>query len=276
MARLPVHRSRWWLGDPAFRAPASRQTCLWHKFSPSAWATTVARARFSLIYTMASVTLIAGISIVPSIGFFKFAYDAISELALKHDEIEVSNSLEARRDRVRSYYGELQEDQTRTIDKIAQRRITETLDRYDKVASAEEQSEGFGFEYTNEPALDPNQSRPIDGASNANKTGSGAQSITESINTAIEIAIARAALVFPSNSLGSEMSKLGVASSEAEQYFFDEEEPNVFRMEWTRDSRLPSLTVRSRYPEWQGFTWRDSALVIDCFYHSGRLAFEYC
>ena len=73
----------------------------------SAWIRRVSKDRFAAAYSLAVLTVITGASMVPCIGCFKFAYDVVSETALKHDEIVVSKDLLARRDRIHSYYLDL-------------------------------------------------------------------------------------------------------------------------------------------------------------------------
>lgn len=208
----------------------------------SARAKQLVQAHLAVTYSLAALTVITAVSMVPCVGCFKFSFDAVSEMALKHDEIELSQSLLARRDRIRSYYGGLGPARGPKIHLAAMQRITETLDRYDK---------HFGFCYTGEPKLGfspDSQVDPCDSVEPQEK----ANSFTESINVAIEKAIAEAVLVFPTNTLGAEMSKLGVASSEGEEHSFGEPAPNRFKLTWKPGSRLAGLTVDSRYPKWAG------------------------
>jgi hypothetical protein len=193
---------------------------------------------------------------VPCIGCFKFAFDAVSEMALKHDELELSQSLLARRDRIESYYSGLGPERRPHIHCAATQRIDKTLDRYDK---------DFGFYYTNEPKLG-SSTAPQSNRCDPIKPQDEANSVTESINVAIERAIAAAVLVFPANPLGAEMSKLGVASSKGEEYSFSEPEANRFKLTWTPGSTLSGLAVDSRYSKWGGLRWWGNgfALLLWC------------
>jgi hypothetical protein len=207
-------------------------------------------------YSLAALTVITAVSMVPCVGCFKFAFDAVSEMALKHDELELSQSLLARRDRIESYYSGLGPERRPHIHCAATQRIDKTLDRYDK---------DFGFYYTNEPKLG-SSTAPQSNRCDPIKPQDEANSVTESINVAIERAIAAAVLVFPANPLGAEMSKLGVASSKGEEYSFSEPEANRFKLTWTPGSTLSGLAVDSRYSKWGGLRWWGNgfALLLWC------------
>ena len=112
--------------------------------------------RFATTYSLAILTVITATSMIPCVGCFKFAYDMISETAIKHDEIMLSKSLLTRQERIRRYYLDLipaysqspsDADPNLKIKQTATRRLRETLDRYDIASSTHD----FGFTYANEP-----------------------------------------------------------------------------------------------------------------------------
>jgi hypothetical protein len=76
------------------------------------------------------LSVIAAAGIVPCIGFFKYSYDAITELVLKRDEIDVSERLIHRHDRILEYYKDLHSPKT-AKGPIADQRISVRWDRYD-------------------------------------------------------------------------------------------------------------------------------------------------
>jgi hypothetical protein len=218
----------------------------------SARAKHLMRTHLAATYSLAALTVITAVSVVPCVGFFKFAFDAVSEMALKHDQIELSQSLLARRDRIKGYYRALGGALGPKMHCAATQRMDSTLDRYDK---------DFGFSYREEPKLSSipgAQSNQCDAIKPLNE----GDSFTESINVAIERAIAAAVLVFPANPLGAEMSKLGVASSTGEEYSFSEPEANRFTLSWKPESRLSGLMVDSQYSKWRGLPWWGYACAL--------------
>ena len=218
----------------------------------------IALSHFRVAYALTVVSIITCVALVPSVGFFKYAYDAVTELSLKRDQIVFSESLVARRDRIRRYY----ETVALHAESIAEKRLNESCDRYDKAVEF--------FATTGEPALptDPQSPAPRAGGSpqalSGCDTNSGPKAnptavkpAPEPINDWIEKSIARATLTFPSNQLGREMSELGVASSGPEacsssERCWDELAPRRFRLSWTEQSRIPNLTVTSSYAKWGG------------------------
>ncbi len=62
---------------------------------------------FSTTYVLAVLSVITAAGLVPCVGFFKYSYDAVTELALKRDEIEVSGQLIRREAAIREYYSDL-------------------------------------------------------------------------------------------------------------------------------------------------------------------------
>ena len=196
----------------------------------------VVQAHFTGGYALAAVSMLACLALVPCLGFFKYAYDAVSEISLKHDQAVLSQSLLERRDRIRSYY------ETLLAPEIASRRMQEVWDRYDK---------GF-YQISCEPNLSYVSS---DDCTDNRETSK--PSFTDWLNDRIEKQIARATLTFPSNETGSEMSRLGVASTndaDAWERSWREVTPTYFRLRWKPASRLPNLVVASSYPKWNGMT----------------------
>ena len=85
----------------------------------------------------------------------------------------------------------------------------------------------------------------------------------ENINNVLERWMARATLRFPSNTLGQEMSKLGVASTEnSSGHYWNELSPTCFQLVWTKRSGSPLLTVTSSYRDWWGLRLRDRILLL--------------
>jgi hypothetical protein len=207
----------------------------------------IVREHFSLVYALASVSVITAIAFVPCVSFFKYAYDAVSELSLKRDQLLVSKQVLDRRDGVRSYYEQIGAPQTGV------KRIAETLDRYDRCfftirSEPSLESEPLALNASaSEPCLAPNGEYP--GRTFAAKPG---------INEWVEKILAQATLRFPSNQIGLEMSKLGVASSGNKgiwEHGWKELDPEVFRLAWKPESRLANFSVTSRYLSWQGLSW---------------------
>ncbi len=217
--------------------------------------------RFATTYSLAILTVITAISMVPCVGCFKFAYDMISETALKHDEIMLSKALLMRQDRIHRYYldlipayshGTSDADPNFRIKQTAARRVRETLDRYDIASSAND----FGFTYANEPGARLH-------ATAAEKAAIQRIGLSEHV----EQAIASAVLHFPANNLGSQMSKLGVAATNdsdiASDYQFDEPAPNMFVLSWNQGSALPSeFRVTATYPTWKGLLWWGNGMIL--------------
>lgn len=79
------------------------------------------------IYVAAGVSLLAVTTVVPTFGFFKFAHDAASELATKHEQMTLLNVLADRENRIVGY------SHAWAPGWITQRR-KESLDRYDTLS----------------------------------------------------------------------------------------------------------------------------------------------
>ena len=204
------------------------------------WIRQTAAKRFSLTYVLLALSVTACVAIVPCVGFFKYAYDAVTELALKHDQLSLSWRLVERRNSIRHYYEQL------NAPKIAKDRIVDPLGRYDRI------KDEHNRDLECEPQLTDDDQPP-----NCKQTGSSdREHVSDRINDWIEKQIARATVTFPSNQLGSEISKLGVASTDdtksLEEHYWIEEEPTHFALHWNPDSIGSGLIVTSSYTEWKG------------------------
>jgi hypothetical protein len=215
------------------------------------------RKHFKKGYVLAALSVIAASAFVPCIGSFKYAYDAVSELSLKHDQLKLADSLIARRDRIRKYYSESVHSPI-SSKVIAQLRLSSTMDRYDTATLPGETSSFFavGYEPDNffsESADPSNSSVP------RQRSEDPKNPVAETINRRIETAIAGATLYFPSNRLGAEMSKLGVASTEKPGrdsfHFWREVTPTRFQLSQKIEPGSPELTITSEYQDWQGLRW---------------------
>ena len=220
---------------------------------------------FSKAYVLAVLSVITAAGLVPCIGFFKYSYDAVSELAVKRDEIEVSDRLIRRAAAIREYY-----DDARLADgygvklpvgseePIVKRRIGEHWDRYDNDAP---QAGTRFFEVSEAPASNPCES---------DDSHSGPKKLTrDDLNEVIERVVANAtlALTLPTNSLGSQMSKLGVASTADARHNWEhcwkEPTPTSFQLVWKSSSRWPNQTVTATYLDWKGLQrWPRIFLVL--------------
>jgi len=214
-----------------------------------------ARRYSNLLYSLATVSLMFCVSLVPCAGFFKYAYDAVSELSLKHDEAVLSERLLARRNSIANYYSPLRAHH------VAHARVVENLDRYDKSGEAENtQSRNTFFGTCREPGIDgPADNRACPVASKENPVDLG-------LNDWIEKRIAQATLRFPSNELGSEISRLGVAEtdeSKSWEKFWLEPSATTFALQWKADSRAPNFRVWAQYPESKGLqNWARVVLLL--------------
>jgi hypothetical protein len=217
--------------------------------------TALVRKHFKKGYVLAALSVIAASAFVPCIGSFKYAYDAVSELSLKHDQLKLADSLIARRDRIRTYYSEIVHSPI-SSKVIAQQRLSSTMDRYDTAISPGESSAFFtvGYEPYNFFSPSADQSNPS--VAQQQQSEAPKNPVGDTINRRIETAIAGATLYFPSNRLGAEMSKLGVASTETPGrnsiHFWREIAPTRFQLSKKIEPGSPELTITSEYPDWQG------------------------
>jgi hypothetical protein len=224
------------------------------------WLTELGRKHFTLSYSLAAASVITCVVLVPCLGFFKYAYDAVTELSLKHDELVLSERILERKNRIREYYD------TVNAPDVAQKRIRQNWDRHDKIKG----DDGKYFVTACEPALTPEScgqtTPPVNNWINKLITpvNDRIQQSMTNVNDSIEKWIAKGTLKFPANPLGSEMSKLGVASGEnSDSYWehtWEEADATHFKLLWRGNSRLPNLTLTSGYRDWDGLQgW---ALVI--------------
>lgn len=220
------------------------------------WIKQTAAKRFTLAYALAAVSVIACIAIVPCAGFFKYAYDSVTELSLKHDQLDLSHRLLQRVNRIRQYY-----EQLNAID-MAEGRRRETLDRYDRLFFSTVGDSG--------PALPrqvqfPDPTAEIATGQNARDPECPPKPVRPSsswvsghfLNDPIEKVIAHATLNLPANQLGSELGKLGVASTGGErdrpwEYYWNELTATHFELNWCTDSSTPNFQVSSSYAAWEG------------------------
>jgi hypothetical protein len=223
--------------------------------------TKILAVRYATTYSLAVLTVITAISMVPCAGCFKFSYDMVREISLKHDEILLSQSLQKRKDRIHRYYldlipaymrGNPDADPKQRIRQTAERRLHETLDRYDIASSGNE----FGFTYANEPGAKAH-------AVTTKRAGFRAIGLSGQIEQAIAIAV----LHFPGNNLGSQMSKLGIAATNDERiasdYQFDKPALNMLVLSWNLGADLPpDFRITGTYPAWQGMMWWGHGLII--------------
>ena len=208
-----------------------------------------------VLYALATVSLMFCISVVPCAGFFKYAYDAVSELSLKHDEAVLSERVLARRDRIANFYGPLKAPQ------LASQRLGETLDRYDQRGGSTEGSSKIATYVTcQEPTID---GAPQDAAC---PEVPKEPPIDLGLNNWIEKRIAQATFWFPSNELGSEISKLGVAGTDEDkswERYWREPSATTFALQWKSNSRAPNFRISAEYPESHGLKiWARMALLV--------------
>jgi hypothetical protein len=216
----------------------------------------VAEKHFDKAYVLAMLCVIVAAGLVPCIGFFKYSYDAIAELALKRDEIVLSERLINRRDRISDYYKDVQlcacgrtGDCERqpcvrpgSAESLADQRTSEDLDL------------AYGGRFT------VSDSQPC--------IPKGVSESRDYPNDMIERAVAKATLTLtlPTNELGAQMSKLGVASSEDQEnnweHFWIECTPTTFQLLWKGSSRWPDRAVTATYPNWQGLPGVQRLLLI--------------
>jgi hypothetical protein len=236
------------------------------------WLTQVshfAEKHFSAAYVFAVLSVISAAGLVPCIGFFKYSYDAITELALKHDEIVVSERLIDRRDHIRDYYKEVQLPQIAergsAEQPIVKRRINETWDRYD-IDTLPSLGQPCFEVWTSDSRSAVVRCGDLDKSHCDESVSETPPDSGDDLNEVIERLIARATLRLPTNPRGAEMSKLGVASSkEVEknwEHIWKEPAPTCFQLIWKRASRWPGLTITSRYPDWKGLLWPNRIFLL--------------
>ena len=195
------------------------------------------------LYALAAASLIVSISVVPCAGFFKYAYDAVGVLSLKHDEAVLGENLVLRKNRIANYYKLLQAAD------IAKTRLGVGLDRYDKIIEKINGQDNLFFSTSNEPSIEAEPAiNPCPPEMKRNRPDLG-------LDDRIERLAARAALTFPSNELGSEIRGLGTTETDeckSWERFWLRPTAVTFTLKWRGDSRAPKFTVWGQYQEWRG------------------------
>ncbi len=214
------------------------------------WLKNSAEKHFALAYILAILSLITSTVLVPCFGSFKYAYDALSELSLKHDELVLSQRVSERRARILQYY----DKDVIASQEVVYDRILSRLDRYDSPSdTCVPPDRPFfavgGLTFGDADCLSPLEPKP------------------EGLNDLLERWMAAATLRFPANPLGQEMSKLGVAAtananSEVQGYIWKEPTPRTFELSWTKYSELYPLNVIATFPCWTGLRHLDQFLLI--------------
>jgi hypothetical protein len=211
------------------------------------------RKQFTAAYALAAVSLIACAALVPCFGSFKYAYDAVSEISLKHDQAVLADRLTARQAWARSYYDSL------NAPAFAPCRVRQILDRYDKVSfSVSTEASTARSESVQDCQVLASEAGGARGSESVEKACvSQAPQTSNWLNDRIERVIAKMTLTFPSNENGMEMSRLGVASTESKdawERFWNETQPRRFALCGIPNSRLQDLTIVSSYLPWDGLT----------------------
>jgi hypothetical protein len=223
--------------------------------SATAWLDQVQK-HFTAAYALAALSLLACVAVVPCFGFFKYAYDAVSEISLKRDQAVLADNVQARRERIRSYYDRL------ATPGFTSCRINQPFDRYDTLffsvspvpGSAEENCEVIGSGSITPIESAPEKACVVQPAVPSN-----------GLNEWIEKIIAKSTLTFPANEIGVEMSRLGVASTEPRDAWdrsWEELNPRCFALSGTSGSRLSDFKVTSSYLRWEGLTLGPTRYLI--------------
>jgi hypothetical protein len=235
-------------------------------FRVRGWIRELVPNRFSLAYALLALSVTACVAVVPCVGFFKYAYDAITELSLKHDQLSVSRRLLERRNSIRHYYEQsnvpiYRESSAATIAKL---RLKDSLGRYDQI-KGEHGSDLLTLECAPTLTFDDQDAKCKEPWNDER------EHVSDRVNDWIEKQIARVTLKFPSNQLGSEIGKLGVASTDdtgrSAEPSWIEGDATHFTLHWNPNSIGSRLTVTSNYTEWQGLPllcW--ICFVLLCFF----------
>jgi hypothetical protein len=175
--------------------------------------------QFTYIYVAAAVSLLLVITMIPCFGFFKFAHDAASELALKHEQLTVFHDVSERESRIKNYYQDI-----KAPSNIVGDRMAEKLDRYDGLPQFISFDQFKGSSQGHEDTQ-------VTGHEEASWFDQWLIWASES---------------FPSNKLGSEMRMLQFDSSDASQAKWDELSDNRFRL------NIGDFHLDSCYSKWSG------------------------
>jgi hypothetical protein len=218
------------------------------------------RKHFTTAYAMAAASMIVCVALVPCLGFFKYAYDAVQEISLKHDQAVLADRVVARRDRIRSYYDALE------APGFVRCRLMQTLDRYDSAFfSLKGESSITGGQSDGCPMLMARLEGSKQPPPPAKACGDSTGPPENGWNERIEKQIANLTLTFPSNEIGSEMGRLGVAStqsSDAWERSWSEPNPTCFALSGRANTRMSGLTIISSYRPWQALTPGASVYLV--------------
>jgi hypothetical protein len=225
----------------------------------------IAEKHFRMVYVLAGTSLIAAVAIVPPLGLFKFGYDSIMELSLKHDEIELTERLEHRKDRLNRYYSEIvhapyltaktrfegiPESAWRKVPSLAALIGTDSmqLDRYDTIRFSVHCPPSLGECWQGPRAT----SKTVD-----NALGLSDAWVDKSI---VELH------ALPENQYGSELGKLALASGDERQTrwenYWTQLAPTDVLLQGNDNSRFQSFSIGATYPPWTGLTLEACAALV--------------
>ena len=211
------------------------------------------QSHFEFIYVAACVSLLAVTAVVPTVGFFKFAHDAASELATKHEQVTLVDKRLERAERISACCHDLWA--TTYVDC----RFKENLDRYDELSlkpvmywtGMNSSDIGGGSDGSKESEC----SKGSAGSKGATKRSEGSQSSKDSkegLHRRFDQALQTAFRLFPANQLGTEMRMLPFesASSKDPHAQFDEDPDGIFRVTIGSESVVASFTPWGLGGEW--------------------------
>ena len=82
----------------------------------------------NVTYTLAVISFLVILVVVPGVGFFKVSYDFVNRLSVQSQQLELADRIEQRRETIEDYYSHLG-----APDSFKERRLAENLDRYDQL-----------------------------------------------------------------------------------------------------------------------------------------------
>jgi hypothetical protein len=179
---------------------------------------------FKPAYAAVVVSLLASVVIVPCFGIFKYSYDSVNRLALRHQQLTLLKSLLQRSEKIERYYLDI-----KTAEKYGEGRLKVCLDRYDTV-----------FFNTGFDCLKGDPSTRFDSS----------HALQEDL---IGSTIAKCTWLLPSNRLGVEMSRLAEAYQDIDQSW-KEVSPHTSVLNWAPRIAFKNVTVASDYPDWTGLS----------------------
>jgi hypothetical protein len=176
---------------------------------------------FKLTYVTAVVSALAIATVIPTFGFFKFAHDAASEVATKHEQLSLLEVWQLREDRISS------DSHGLWAPKWIKQRRDEHLDRYEAVETAP-----IKYSYVG-------RREDVRNASAKDSQGQSHQ------HYSFDQYLATATSAFPANQLGREMRTLPFADvSESKSHVqFSELDNERFRVVRNDDSVSASFTT---------------------------------